>query len=178
MYAFLCFGLKEIDTNFISLACNKDYHENLSWLQSSITITHRLLDQVKPCVEFSTKLEFKPLPKILKYVYVEKGEKLPVVIANNFNVSQEERSINVLKQNKMAIGWTYLILEALALLNVCITDHLLSSCASNLSAKATKISAQSYLGVFYSFTLIIPTSNFFLIFSLYLFILLYFYCNT
>ena len=48
----------------------------------------------------------KPLPKHLKYVYLEKGEKLPVIIANNINEYQEERLINVLKQNKMAIGWT------------------------------------------------------------------------
>lgn len=106
LYASLCYGLKEIDNDLISLACDEDYHENLSWLQSSTYSTHPLLDQVKPSVEFSPELDLKPLPKHLKYVYLEKGEKLPVIIANNLNVSQEERLINVLKENKMAIGWT------------------------------------------------------------------------
>ena len=72
LYASLCYGLKEINTDLISLACDEDYHENLSWLQSSITSTHLLLFQVKPYVEFSPELEMKPLPEHLKYIYLEK----------------------------------------------------------------------------------------------------------
>ena len=72
LHVSLCYGLKEIDNDLISLACDEDYHENLSWLQSSITSTHLLLDPVKPYVEFSPELEMKPLPEHLKYIYLEK----------------------------------------------------------------------------------------------------------
>ena len=75
------YSLKEIDTDLISLACDEDYHENLSWLDTSTSSTHPLLDQVKPSVEFSLELDLNPLTKHLKYVYLEKGEKLPVKIA-------------------------------------------------------------------------------------------------
>ena len=94
MYASLCNGLKEINTDLISLSCNVDYHENLFWLRSSISSTHTLLYQVKQSVEISPELDWKPLPKHLKYVYLENGEKFSVIIANNLNVSQEERLWN------------------------------------------------------------------------------------
>ncbi len=45
LYASLCYGLKETATDLNSLAYDEDYHENLSWLETSTSSTHPLLDQ-------------------------------------------------------------------------------------------------------------------------------------
>ncbi|XP_022873479.1 uncharacterized protein LOC111392378 [Olea europaea var. sylvestris] len=51
-------------------------------------------------------LELKPLPKHLKYVYLGEGETLLVIIAKNLTTLQEDMLIRVLKEHKIAIGWT------------------------------------------------------------------------
>ena len=48
----------------------------------------------------------KPLPQHLKYVYLGENETLPVIIANNLTLIQEEKLLRVLKEFKKAIGWT------------------------------------------------------------------------
>ncbi|PNX96217.1 hypothetical protein L195_g019419 [Trifolium pratense] len=52
------------------------------------------------------KLELKTLPSHLKYVFLEKGEKKPVIISNSLTVGEESSLIHVLKENKEAIGWS------------------------------------------------------------------------
>ena len=51
------------------------------------------------------KIELKPLPVELKYVYLEDHEKCPVVILALLSTAQEGSLVQVLKQNKQALGW-------------------------------------------------------------------------
>ncbi|XP_045797211.1 uncharacterized protein LOC123891391 [Trifolium pratense] len=60
----------------------------------------------KPSIEQPPSLELKPLPKNLKYAYLEENEKLPVIISSNLDCEQEEKLLEVLRQHKKAIGWT------------------------------------------------------------------------
>jgi hypothetical protein len=48
----------------------------------------------------------KLLPSYLKYVFLGDGGTLPVIISNKLSVLQEEELVQVLKEHKMAIGWT------------------------------------------------------------------------
>ncbi|XP_027342396.1 uncharacterized protein LOC113855110 [Abrus precatorius] len=59
-----------------------------------------------PSVEQPPALELKPLPKHLKYAYLEADEKLPVIISTKLNVEQEEKLLEVIRRHKKAIGWT------------------------------------------------------------------------
>ncbi|KAG9453691.1 hypothetical protein H6P81_006595 [Aristolochia fimbriata] len=52
-----------------------------------------------------SKLELKPLPSSLKYVYLEDDSK-PVIISSCLNAREEQLLIDVLSKHKKAIGWT------------------------------------------------------------------------
>ena len=56
------------------------------------------------------KLDLKPLPVELKYAYLEEREQCLVVISSLFSNQQENNLLNILRENKQAIGWkiTYL----------------------------------------------------------------------
>ncbi|RDX96568.1 hypothetical protein CR513_20742, partial [Mucuna pruriens] len=48
-------------------------------------------------------MELKPLPKHLKYAYLDTKQKLPVIIASNLHQEQEDKLLKVLRQHKKAI---------------------------------------------------------------------------
>ncbi|RDY07781.1 hypothetical protein CR513_08042, partial [Mucuna pruriens] len=50
-------------------------------------------------------MELKPLPKYLKYAYLDAEKQFPVIIANNLLQEQEDKLLQVLRQHKKAIGW-------------------------------------------------------------------------
>ncbi|RDX83305.1 Retrovirus-related Pol polyprotein, partial [Mucuna pruriens] len=50
-------------------------------------------------------MELKPLPKQLKYAYLDTQQQLPVIIANNLHQEEEDKLLQVLRQHKKAIGW-------------------------------------------------------------------------
>ncbi|XP_058185637.1 uncharacterized protein LOC131302862 [Rhododendron vialii] len=52
------------------------------------------------------KLELKPLPDTLKYVFLGDNETYPVVISSSLGNLQEMKLINSLKGHMKAIGWT------------------------------------------------------------------------
>ncbi|WJX91525.1 hypothetical protein P8452_73291 [Trifolium repens] len=52
------------------------------------------------------KLELKTLPSHLKYVFLEEGDSKPVIISSSLSMDEEKSLIQVLKENKEAIGWT------------------------------------------------------------------------
>jgi len=52
------------------------------------------------------KKELKPLPDNLKYKFLGPAETLPVIIASDLHVAQEEKLLDVLREHKEAIGWT------------------------------------------------------------------------
>ncbi|KAK8685326.1 hypothetical protein V6N13_041329 [Hibiscus sabdariffa] len=60
----------------------------------------------KPSIEQPPKLELKPLPEQLKYVYLGKNETLHVIISSKLQAAQEEKLIETLWQHKEALGWT------------------------------------------------------------------------
>ena len=51
------------------------------------------------------KIDLKPLPVELKYAYLEDHEQCPVVISALLSTAQEGSLLQVLKQNKKALGW-------------------------------------------------------------------------
>ena len=52
------------------------------------------------------KLNLKPLPSELKYVYLGQDETYPVVISSQLDEEQESSLITTLKEHKNAIGWS------------------------------------------------------------------------
>ena len=51
------------------------------------------------------KIELKPLPTELKYAFLETNEQCPVVISSLLTTEQERNLLDLLKQNKQALGW-------------------------------------------------------------------------
>ncbi|GAU46944.1 hypothetical protein TSUD_180480 [Trifolium subterraneum] len=66
------------------------------------TTTEELKVDEKPV---EVNLELKTLPPHLKYAFLEDKDKKPVIISNSLSKGEEERLIQVLKDNKEAIGW-------------------------------------------------------------------------
>jgi len=54
----------------------------------------------------SASLDLKPLPNSLNYSFLKPDNSLPVSIASDLNRDQEEKLIDLLRENKEAIGWT------------------------------------------------------------------------
>ncbi|XP_027166714.1 uncharacterized protein LOC113766758 [Coffea eugenioides] len=52
------------------------------------------------------ELEFKPLPKHLKYAFLEDRETLSVIIFAQLSPSQEDKLVRVLSDHKETIGWS------------------------------------------------------------------------
>ncbi|RDY05748.1 hypothetical protein CR513_10386, partial [Mucuna pruriens] len=50
-------------------------------------------------------MELNPLPRHLKYAYLDTQQQLPVIIANNLHQEQEDKLLQVLRQHKKGIGW-------------------------------------------------------------------------
>ncbi|KAJ9557548.1 hypothetical protein OSB04_012162 [Centaurea solstitialis] len=59
-------------------------------------------------------LELKQLPSHLKYAFLEKPDKLPVIISSTLEEDQENQLIQVLKQHTKAIGWTIADLKGIS----------------------------------------------------------------
>jgi hypothetical protein len=56
--------------------------------------------------ETETKLELKDLPSHLKYAFLEEDGIKPVIISSSLSCKEEKKLIDILKNNKDAIGWT------------------------------------------------------------------------
>ena len=61
---------------------------------------------LKPSIEEPPQLELKPLPEFLKYVFLGPNNTLPVIISSTLNHEQEAKLLEVLKECKLALGWT------------------------------------------------------------------------
>ena len=61
--------------------------------------------KVKPSIEPPT-LEIKTLPSHLKYAFLEKDSKLPIMISSSLSNVQEEKLLKVLRKHKKSLGWT------------------------------------------------------------------------
>ncbi|XP_075524490.1 uncharacterized protein LOC142556877 [Primulina tabacum] len=85
-------------------------------LEAKISVPHKKL---LPYVLQAPKLEFKILPKHLKYIYLGDDETLPVIISNGLTEEQEERLATLFKEHKTAIGWTLADIKGISL-SICI----------------------------------------------------------
>ena len=65
-----------------------------------------LFEASEPVESKPPELELKPLPKTLKYAFLGPNDSLPVIIASNLTLSQEEELLSVLREHKEAIGWS------------------------------------------------------------------------
>ncbi|CAM8914073.1 unnamed protein product [Rhodiola kirilowii] len=59
-----------------------------------------------PLVMQAPEIELKPLPEHLKYAFLRENSTLPVMIKSGLEADQERRLVKVLRQHKLAIGWT------------------------------------------------------------------------
>ncbi|KAI3707463.1 hypothetical protein L6452_26005 [Arctium lappa] len=60
----------------------------------------------QPSIIEPPKLDLKPLPDHLKYVYLIEEEKLPVIISSKLTQEQELSLIELLRKYKKTLGWT------------------------------------------------------------------------
>ena len=65
----------------------------------------KAIPRLAPSMIEPPTLELKPLPENLKYAFLAPNEKLPVIIARDLLPEQEEKLLNILRQNMKAIGW-------------------------------------------------------------------------
>ena len=56
--------------------------------------------------ECPPELDLKPLPKNLKYTFLGPSETLPIILNSNLTFEKEGAILPVLREHKMAIGWT------------------------------------------------------------------------
>ncbi|CAM8940997.1 unnamed protein product [Rhodiola kirilowii] len=90
-------------------------HETLAHLTISEPLTPGYeVNEVKlfksntllPSVMQAPKIDLKPLPGHLKYAFLGDNDTLPVIIKIGLEAGQERSLIKVLRQHKLAIGWT------------------------------------------------------------------------
>ncbi|XP_073120166.1 uncharacterized protein [Henckelia pumila] len=61
---------------------------------------------LKPSTEEPPTLELKPLPPHLKYLYLLKNDKLPVICSSSLTGCEEEKLLRVIREHIRAIGWS------------------------------------------------------------------------
>ena len=66
---------------------------------------HRESPPAKPSIEEVLKVELKALPPHMRYVFLGKGDTLPVINASDLNMQQVECLVEVFKRFKRSIGW-------------------------------------------------------------------------
>ncbi|KAK4407771.1 Retrovirus-related Pol polyprotein from transposon opus [Sesamum angolense] len=71
--------------------------------ESNYSTTHTKL---LPSVLQAPKLELKPLPEHLKYIYLGNEETLPAIISSKLSKEHEEKLVTLLREHRTAIGWT------------------------------------------------------------------------
>ncbi|XP_070022076.1 uncharacterized protein [Nicotiana sylvestris] len=72
----------------------------------SLELEKKATPPAKPSVEKPPKLELKPLPAHLRYVFLGPDSTLPVIISSGLLDVQVELLLQVLQESKTAIGWT------------------------------------------------------------------------
>ncbi|KAK8950896.1 hypothetical protein KSP39_PZI004529 [Platanthera zijinensis] len=95
------------DDDEVIQECLQAFEKQTAWFRrpEPLEMPEKSLS-AKPSIVEPPSLELKPLPEHLTYVYLGDGETLPVIINSNLTPDQWKRLIELLKQFKMAIGWT------------------------------------------------------------------------
>ncbi|XP_026399602.1 uncharacterized protein LOC113295484 [Papaver somniferum] len=79
----------------------KSAHESVSFI--SLPVSN---EKLVPSILQDPKIELKPLPNHLKYLYLGDKEELPVIVSKELTELQEQRLLRVLREYKTTIGWT------------------------------------------------------------------------
>ncbi|XP_070024923.1 uncharacterized protein [Nicotiana sylvestris] len=72
----------------------------------SLDLENRTTPPAKPSIIEPPQLELKPLPPHLRYKFLGSNDTLPVIVSSLLNDVQVEQLLEVLKENRQAIGWT------------------------------------------------------------------------
>lgn len=80
--------------------------------------------KLRPSVEKAPKMELKPLPVYLKYVFLGKNETLPIINSSSPEPGLEHKLISVLRKCKTTIGWTIIEIQGISLA-LCMQEILL-----------------------------------------------------
>ena len=65
---------------------------------------HHESPPAEPSIEDAPKVELKALPPNLRYVFLGKGDIVPVIVASDLNVHRVECLVEVLKGSKELLG--------------------------------------------------------------------------
>lgn len=68
--------------------------------------TSSINKKIKPSVEESPNLELKPSPNFLKYTFLRPEKTFSIIILVTLEPEQEEQLLAVLRECKLALGWT------------------------------------------------------------------------
>ncbi|GJS72249.1 hypothetical protein Tco_0705090 [Tanacetum coccineum] len=64
-----------------------------------------MVESVKTSIGRTTELKLKDLPAHLEYAFLEKDNKLPVIISKDLKEDEKVKLIEVLKAHKSALAW-------------------------------------------------------------------------
>ncbi|KAL2525879.1 Aspartic peptidase [Abeliophyllum distichum] len=92
---------KEIEYYVRYLQAHQSYKRKSEFLELGKGPTKLLPSVLQP-----PTLELKQLPTHLRYAYLGEQTTLPVIIANDLNEIEENKLLRVLRDHKLAIGWS------------------------------------------------------------------------
>ena len=99
-------GMLDIRDEELTECAEEQEEVDMKSVQGSWRIRNEILPFVtKEEIGEPQKIDLKPLPTELKYAYLEDHEQCPVVISALLSTAQENSLLQVLKQNKKALGW-------------------------------------------------------------------------
>ncbi|KAH9726990.1 hypothetical protein KPL70_008483 [Citrus sinensis] len=116
-------GLKGLQKDENEFVLNSVLQETIYELNSLRTLTHHMSNnelpssnaKLLPSILQAPKIELKPLPSHLKYMFLGDDETLPVIISSKLSTLEEEKLIRVLRDYKKAIGWTIADIKGISL---------------------------------------------------------------
>ena len=88
--------------------------ESSSWVSTYEPLPPLASSPMPPSIVSPSKLELKPLPDSLKYVFLGPKETLPVIISSLLFGDQEKELIHILSDHKGAIGWSIVDLKGIS----------------------------------------------------------------
>jgi hypothetical protein len=77
-----------------------------------------------PSIVQAPNLELKQLLERLTYAYLRENKTLPVIVATNLSLGEEEKLLRVLREDKTAIGWTIVDIKGISLAKCMHQIHL------------------------------------------------------
>jgi hypothetical protein len=77
-----------------------------------------------PSIVQAPNLELKQLSKHLTYAYLGEDNTLPMIVAANLSLGEEEKLLRVLREHKTAIGWTITDIKGISLAKCMHQIHL------------------------------------------------------